>query len=650
MTARPWLSSFVTALLLGAVLAHYLWSASSSGNPFRFGPAADYYNELADGFLAGRLSLPRAPDPKLLGLEDPYDPVANRELRLPYRTQDLSLYRGRFYLYWGVAPVLVLFLPFRVLTGVFLPANLALALFLFGGVLFSTLALRLLLRRFHPTAPPWLTWAAVVFFGSCNYAPFLLRRPTVYELAPAAGYCLSAAGVFFLLAGSLTEGRRLPALVAGSLCIGLAIASRPTHLTAGVFLVMSYALAVRRAGWRGSWRAAVALAAPVGACGLGLLAYNQARFGSPAEFGARYLLTEWKMTEERQFSLGYLPLNAYLHVLLQPYVTPEFPFFQLGPLEPLATPPQYRVVETTVGLLPASPLALLALFWPLRLARPRFPAAGWAGLGLVAGGVAAWILICCYGAATLRYGLDWVPPLLVSAALAMAELDALLAPRRLLCRAVRLLAAVLLAYSMTFHAAIGLTGYYRWLERANPRTYEALENAVTPLQRLILTLFRTRYGEATMKLRFSAGPTPGAWETLAAAGGAYRHDVLCIRTLDDAHVELKFNHRGAPILESGPVAVEPGGVHELRLAMGSLFPVNGRVLARLYPDQQAVAMANRVQVSVDGVERLSGIHEFIPSPPSLVAFGRDTRPNDHCDAPFSGEIVELRRELPRPRR
>jgi hypothetical protein len=356
------------------------------------------------------------------------------------------------------------------------------------------------------------------------------------------------------------------------------------------------------------------------------------------------------MTEERQFSLHYLPLNAYLHVLLPPYVAPEFPFFQLGPLEPLALPPQYRVIETTVGLLPACPLALLAAFWPLRLTRTAFTASAWAGLGLLAGATAALALICCYGAATLRYGLDWVPPLLISAALAMAELDSLLAPLRLLRRAVRLVAVVLLAYSTTFHAAIGLTGYYRWLERANPRTYEALENAFTPLQRLFLTLFRARYGEAALRLRFRAAPVPGAWETLVAAGGAYRHDVLCVRSLDDSHVEFKFNHRGAPILQSGPIAVEPGGVHEVRLAMGSLFPVNGRVLARLYPDQQAVAMANQVRVAVDGVERLSGVYDFIPSPPSLVAFGRDTRPNDHCDAPFSGEILELRRELPRPGR
>jgi hypothetical protein len=59
-------------------------------------------------------------------------------------------------------------------------------------------------------------------------------------------------------------------------------------------------------------------------------------------------------------------------------------------------------------------------------------------------------------------------------------------------------------------------------------------------------------------------------------------------------------------------------------------------------------MANQLRVTVDGVERLSGIYDFIPSHPSLVVFGKDTRANDQCDAPFSGEILEVRRSLARP--
>ena len=41
------------------------------------------------------------PHPALLAMADPYDPVANA----PYRVHDMTLYKGHYYLYFGVSPV-----------------------------------------------------------------------------------------------------------------------------------------------------------------------------------------------------------------------------------------------------------------------------------------------------------------------------------------------------------------------------------------------------------------------------------------------------------------------------------------------------------------------------------------------------------------
>ena len=71
------------------------------------GPAlrreGDYYNLLVDGFRHGHLYLPVKPEPELLALENPYDPVANAA----YRLLDPSLYNGRYYLYFGPVPAVV---------------------------------------------------------------------------------------------------------------------------------------------------------------------------------------------------------------------------------------------------------------------------------------------------------------------------------------------------------------------------------------------------------------------------------------------------------------------------------------------------------------------------------------------------------------
>src|SRR5437588_657163 len=65
-------------LLIPLVAAFYVWTTTSSGYAFEWGThQGDFYNSLADGFLAGHLYLPVAPLPALLALKNPYDPVAN---------------------------------------------------------------------------------------------------------------------------------------------------------------------------------------------------------------------------------------------------------------------------------------------------------------------------------------------------------------------------------------------------------------------------------------------------------------------------------------------------------------------------------------------------------------------------------------------
>jgi hypothetical protein len=106
----------LAALLLG-IFAFYWWTANTSYYPPKVGPnVEDRYNLLTDGFTHGQLSFRVQPPSGLLALENPYDPVAN----LPYRAgdagyHDVSLYKGRFYLYFGPTPVVTLFAPFRVL-------------------------------------------------------------------------------------------------------------------------------------------------------------------------------------------------------------------------------------------------------------------------------------------------------------------------------------------------------------------------------------------------------------------------------------------------------------------------------------------------------------------------------------------------------
>src|SRR5271170_7732742 len=98
---------------LAACAALLFWIANGASVLEREpGEAWHHYEYLVDGFLHGHASLSVQPAPQLLALADPYDPAQNG----PWRLWDASLYHGKFYLYFGPTPVLLMF-PWRVLTG-----------------------------------------------------------------------------------------------------------------------------------------------------------------------------------------------------------------------------------------------------------------------------------------------------------------------------------------------------------------------------------------------------------------------------------------------------------------------------------------------------------------------------------------------------
>ena len=101
------------------IIGFYVWTATSNFKSFRFVIDSVYnytdvlYIELGDALLEGRLSLIAEPSQALLSLPDPYDPLQNEGLRL----HDASLYKGRYYLYFGPAPAVMAFILWKLLIG-----------------------------------------------------------------------------------------------------------------------------------------------------------------------------------------------------------------------------------------------------------------------------------------------------------------------------------------------------------------------------------------------------------------------------------------------------------------------------------------------------------------------------------------------------
>lgn len=628
------------ALLLAIAGWFYFWTATSAGSPLTWErPSYDLYNRLADGFLAGRTSFLEEPPPELAKLANPYEPAANA----PYRKyHDVTYYRGRYYLYFGPTPIVLLLAPWKALTGSSLPQNLAVVGFAWGSAGLGVLLLRQLRARFFPATGSglFLGATAAVIFGSLW--PVLLRRPIYYELAIAsAAFC----GLAALLCLLRAEGsRRASAWLAGAgLALGFSVGARPDYVLGSLGVLGCLGWAWWRATPAGPWPERLrGLARPVLAVGLPfavlmllLMAYNAARFGSVAEFGTSYMLAGSNQNGVSQVGLHYLPINAYYHLFAPPHLGVYFPFVLVTGFPPFAPPAGYGGQENMYGALVVLPVLWLglALWRNLRRGAAATPWQAWArcAVALALGNLG--FLSVLMGAAN-RYALDYVPVLVVVAAVAAWHFDARLAGWRR--GAWRGGLAVALAATLAFNFLVSLQ-HNELLKYHNPAGYAKIArtvNGVVPGRpesgplRIDLTLPKERTGKL---------------EPLVVTGWSFRADFLYLFYKDERHIQIGFEHTsyGGPM--SPPIRVDYDVPHVLEVDFGSLYPPREHPYFDGWTEEAVTARKRTLLVKLDGQVVHAGRFDFYDSAPGDVSVGRN-----HVSDAFGRKFTGVLRGVTRP--
>jgi hypothetical protein len=434
------------------VLATYMFlgvmGLTDRENPY---PRDAAYNLLARGILSGHLYLDKEAPPGLVQLSDPYDPVANKPYRIDtvHRLHDFSYYRGRLYLYFGIAPALLVFIPWHVLTGGWLPHWCAVALLCAAGLLVSLSLVRSVKARIFPDAPPWLMAVLTLILGLASYSPVLMARADMWEVPIAFSY-LSVSVALRCIWGALCDPARAAGwIAAASAALGAAFASRPNALPGAAILAVPFFFAATR---RNPW-AWVAALVPIGICGAGVALYNAERFGSPFQFGQPFQLGLQDVSKLRLFGLGYVPTNLRLYLLQGVQWTSVFPFANEPPDRML--PPDHGKVEHMSGVLLNAPILWAALAVPLFI-RARRLGSGLALISISACwvGLSSLAVISLFFGGCSRYQSEFTPSFALVAALGVMALES--GPSTAFRRACRFVWVPALAISSAFPVLYGI--------------------------------------------------------------------------------------------------------------------------------------------------------------------------------------------------
>ena len=331
------------------------------------------YEELSAAMRNGHLWLEEVPPDSLQEMENPYDYLARVEQGYfsgDDYLSDTSYYKGHYYVYFGVVPELLLFLPCLLLTGHVLPTWAAVlfcaCLYAAGLYFFLYQLCRTYFRNTGNGILLLLDWA---MFGATQTL-FIAHYASVYTMPLIAGMTCGVFGLSFWLMASGEESmgkmsRRY--LLAGSVLTALVIGCRP-QMAILVFLAFPiFEKQIRNGGFfRLTKQSALNTLCVIGPwliLGGLFLWYNAVRFEDPLEFGVRYLLTVTDMTRVTP-DLGRIPVGIYFHLLQPMRLTPEFPFVR-GVNTALPGTEGLYIEPLTGGFFAINLIALPGLLLPL---------------------------------------------------------------------------------------------------------------------------------------------------------------------------------------------------------------------------------------------------------------------------------------------
>ncbi|MBQ2841706.1 MAG: hypothetical protein IJE72_01565 [Clostridia bacterium] len=411
-TQAAYASAYVC--VFSAVVMWILNISAGDGNyiPYPLENAVESYNpyiQQFDAFMKGQLHFDVEPTAELLALENPYNPDMRNGI---YYLYDRAFFEGKYYSYFGIAPIILIYFPFYFITrGLPVDSTVTLILSLITAIHLPLAVVEWAKLR-NRNIRPWLTavCGAGAFFAS---SALIIQRgfTPFYYIASLSGMAFVSVFAFWLFKalGAKETKKRILYFTFSGLGFALAFLSRVNSVISpaimiAVFVLIYSARKIKEKEIISLFAEMSALALPViGAAGF-FLYYNYARFGNPLQFGADYQLTIADASLYELGAEGIIP--SIIHYFLQPFgLLEEFPYIGFDYLR-LSDYGRYVYIDSNFGIF-ALPFMFALLFSVFIFKNSK---ASKEGKALLASGIISLFVTAfanfCLGGVIFRYTSD----------------------------------------------------------------------------------------------------------------------------------------------------------------------------------------------------------------------------------------------------
>jgi len=463
--------------------------------------ATPFYRMLADAFSIGQYHLIPLPSQELLSMADPYAP---ENVNVPGRIGDAVLYNGKYYLYFGPIPAIVLIMADWLFQTKF--DNSFLIIFflsLFAMMIF--LIIYQIWRHKYPNIPWFVPLLCMVTILWSFPLLWLVGRPAVYESAIIGGQAFLFAGLYLLLVNFNNEKASAILLFGAGCAFGLSIGTR-WNLIMPIFFLSLFVLIlllISSLDFRFKIQLAASFFLPLLFLVMVYGIYNYRRFGSPLESGYKYTLVGRGRNPVNPLSFVNIKNNLILYFLMPPAdLSIKYPFITFAGVSD-----QVSDVYNVYGVTPdpergynffanfcsvfwVAPLSITGLFTVLGLAKnligrlviSPFAFKNWltndidvnlSFLALLF--LASLLAMLLYAGTENRYHMDYFPSLGLLASIAFLNTFPLI-QKSSLGYLIKTLLLLLISYSVVLGVIASITGRDQYFLRAAPEFVDFLNS------------------------------------------------------------------------------------------------------------------------------------------------------------------------------
>lgn len=283
------------------------------------------YNELAKSFANKRVDIDYAVSKTLMELKNPYDSNYREKLHNENNEKylwDYAFYNNKYYVYFGVTPVLIAYYPYYMITNHDLKNADYILLFLVFIVLIILLLFKELCKKYFNNISTLSFLLIATLFINGSFLLYAAKRPDLYSVPIISAIFFSILAIYLWIKSTNNKNLNLKFLFLGSLSMALVAGCRPQLL---ITALLSFYIFKDYLKDKNKFKYLIVFLIPFIIVGLGLMYYNYIRFDSPFDFGANYNLTTNDMTL-RGFNIDRIFLGIYYMLFKSPNISLVFPF------------------------------------------------------------------------------------------------------------------------------------------------------------------------------------------------------------------------------------------------------------------------------------------------------------------------------------